>query len=149
MMQDREASIMGFEKTICLPAVTESMSKILEFAEQSLLAASISPKTINVFLVALDEMCSNVINYGFEDSPGEITVKLESVDSSSIKVSVLDNGTPFNPIEAKEPDITLTAEERPIGGLGILLVKKTMDEVAYEYKDGHNCLYMTKIVQEQ
>ena len=56
----------------------------------------------------------------------------------------MDNGRPYNPLETKDPDITLSAEEREIGGLGIFMVKKTMDQVTYEYMDGYNRLSLRK-----
>ena len=58
----------------------------------------------------------------------------------------MDHGTKFNPLEKEDPDVTLSAEEREIGGLGIFLVKNTMDEVSYEYKNGTNIFSMTKIL---
>ena len=63
-----------------------------------------------------------------------------------LTIKVIDKGVPFNPLEAPEPDITLTAEEREIGGLGIFLCKKMMDEVSYAYDDGCNILTMQKKV---
>ena len=73
------------------------------------------------------------------------TVRVETeADPTTAVITFIDSGTPFDPLQKADPDVTLDAEEREIGGLGIFLVKKSMDEITYEYKDGHNILRIRK-----
>ena len=97
--------------------------------------------------LSVEEVVENVVHYAYIDGAGslEVQVSLEN-DSPMLTIKVIDKGVPFNPLEAPEPDITLTAEEREIGGLGIFLCKKMMDEVSYAYDDGCNILTMQKKV---
>lgn len=74
-----------------------------------------------------------------------MTVRLDTQeDPRAVLITFIDNGVPYNPLEQEEPDITLAAEDRPIGGLGIFVVKKTMDDMSYDYKDGQNILRIKK-----
>ena len=91
--------------------------------------------------VAVEEIFVNIAHYAYGDSVGnaEIDIDVDN-DKKSIVVLFKDCGTPYNPLEHEDPDISLSAEEREIGGLGIYIVKKSMDEVSYQYKDGKNIL---------
>ena len=86
---------------------------------------------------------NNIASYAYQDEVGKAEIKVET-DSKSISITFLDSGIPYNPLEKDDPDITLSAEERGIGGYGIFLVKKIMDDVKYEYKDNKNVLSITK-----
>ena len=99
------------------------------------------------FDLALDEVLANVITHGFEDSAEhEIIVRLD-LESDSVRVAVEDEGVAFNPLNSPEPDLTLPLELRPIGGLGIHLVRNIMDELDYQRREGRNCLFMKKHVR--
>ena len=93
--------------------------------------------------VAVDEIISNVARYAYGDGVGNVTVNFAS-DEEGITLTVTDGGVPYNPLNKEDPDITLSAEERSIGGYGIFIVKKVMDDISYEYKDGKNILVMKK-----
>ena len=94
--------------------------------------------------LALDEVLANVILHGFQDSAEhEIIVRL-CLESGCVSVEVEDDGLRFNPLDAPEPDLTGPLEDRPIGGLGIYLVKNIMDELDYQRREGRNCLFMKK-----
>lgn len=96
--------------------------------------------------LSLEEVVANVISYGYsDDSEHKITVKLDQVDGSVV-IQVEDDGEAFNPLEQKPPDIEAPVEERPIGGLGIHLVRHYMDSLEYERRGGHNILLMKKSV---
>ena len=94
---------------------------------------------------AIDELYGNIASYAYGEENGEVTVIIEG-DSTpgAVSISFQDEGKPFNPLESREPDITLPARERKIGGLGIFMVKKSMDDVRYEYRDGKNILTIRK-----
>jgi anti-sigma regulatory factor (Ser/Thr protein kinase) len=95
--------------------------------------------------VAIDELFTNIATYAYGDSTGNVTVRLDTQeDPRAVLITFIDNGVPYNPLEQEEPDITLAAEDRPIGGLGIFVVKKTMDDMSYDYKDGQNILRIKK-----
>lgn len=93
--------------------------------------------------LALEEAVVNVMNYAYpgqEDMPVDITATL---DGSALSFVIDDHGIPFDPTQKEDPDVSMSAEDRPIGGLGILLVKQIMDSVSYERVDGHNLLTLT------
>ena len=95
--------------------------------------------------VAIDEIFGNIAYYAYGKGSGNATIQIKMEDNPpKITLIFIDQGTPYNPLENKDPDITLDIEDREIGGLGIFLVKKTMDELSYEYVDGQNILTMKK-----
>ncbi|MGX8680597.1 MAG: ATP-binding protein [bacterium] len=95
--------------------------------------------------IAIDELFSNIAKFAYHPEKGTVTVRVE-VDPAPLAVIItfIDHGKPFDPLQAEDPDITASVEERRIGGLGVFLVKKTMDDVAYEYKNGSNILRIKK-----
>ena len=95
--------------------------------------------------VAIEEVFVNIVRYAYPEGEGEAAIEVETTDSPrAVKITFEDEGVPFNPLEHEDPDIMLSADDRPAGGLGILMVKKSMDDVSYEYKDGKNRLTITK-----
>ena len=93
-------------------------------------------------MVAVDEISTNIVSYS--GSP-DMTVRYELADNPGVvRITFIDSGKPWNPLKHDDPDITLGAEEREIGGLGILMVKKLMDDVSYEFRDGRNILSFRK-----
>ena len=95
--------------------------------------------------VALEEIFINVAHYAYPNPPGELELGLDFKDGV-VSMQFIDSGTPFDPLAKPDPDVTLGAEERGIGGLGIFMVKKSMDDVTYEFKDGKNILTLLKKV---
>ena len=97
--------------------------------------------------LSIEEAVENVVRYAYEGGIGwlEVGTSLDH-DSLVLTVELRDAGVPFNPLEAPDPDVTLSANEREIGGLGIYLCKKMMDDIRYRYEDGNNVLTMTKRV---
>ena len=95
--------------------------------------------------VAIDELLSNICYYAYGDGVGKAYVTVETMpDKRGISITLEDEGEPFNPLSHEDPDVTLGLDERGIGGLGIMLVKRTMDDVHYEYKNGRNRLTFVK-----
>ena len=95
--------------------------------------------------VAIDEVFSNISFYAYEGNVGDVVVEIAPLSGNvGVKLRLTDSGIPYNPLLKEDPDITLSAEERPIGGLGIFIVKKTMDTVEYFRENDHNILVMTK-----
>lgn len=133
------------KKLLLKNATIEDIRQITEFIEKNAEDAGCSMASISALDVAADEIVSNIINYAYPDSPGEVEILLEA-DSSArqIVMSFIDSGAEYNPLLKQDPDVTLSAEARSIGGLGIFVVKKTMDDVKYERKNGKNILTITK-----
>lgn len=131
-------------KEITLPATVSNIAKVTEFVVTQLEEINCPPKTQIQIDVAIDELFGNIANYAYGDATGEATVRVESPTSSSIEITFIDSGVAYNPLEKQDPDTTLSAEERQIGGLGIFIVKKTMDEMKYKYEDGKNILTIKK-----
>jgi anti-sigma regulatory factor (Ser/Thr protein kinase) len=95
--------------------------------------------------IAIEEVYSNIANYAYEGDDGMAIIRCE-VSGSPLQAAIqfLDNGKPYNPLITEDPDITLAAEERPIGGLGIFMVKQSMDSVEYSYENSMNILTIKK-----
>ena len=95
--------------------------------------------------IAIDELFGNIAHYAYTPDVGDATVRVEVTgEPLAVIITFIDGGVPYDPLKAADPDITLSAEERQIGGLGIYMVKKSMDEITYEYKDGKNILSIKK-----
>lgn len=136
---------MGERCVITVPAAAESIDKITEFINAELEKLDCPKKTQKQIDIAADEIFSNIAHYAYESKDGSAEIRLEKSDNpKAVTLTFTDSGIPYNPLEKPDPDVTLSADEREIGGLGIYIVKKTMDEVKYERKDGKNILSVTK-----
>lgn len=119
------------------------MEEATSFFEECLTEADAPMKTVIQVNVAVDEVLSNIIRYSGATS---VTLGCSLVDGKAV-LCFSDDGRFYDPTAKPDPDITLSAEERDIGGLGIFMVKKTMDSVTYEYKDGRNVLTLVKRIE--
>lgn len=126
--------------TVSMAASYENTGKITEFAEKFLTEEDCAPKLVHQMIIALDEIYSNIVKYS-RASDIELTC---SVAEDMIYLTFSDNGIPYNPIEANEPDITLPMQERPIGGLGLHMVRKMMDYIDYKHEDDRNVFTIGK-----
>ena len=118
------------------------MPPVAEFVEKHLLACGAPDGIRAEVLVAVDEISTNIVSYS--GSP-DMTVRYELAENPGVvRITFLDSGKPWNPLKHSDPDITLAAEDRAVGGLGILMVKKLMDDVSYEFRDGQNILSFRK-----
>ena len=127
------------------PAKVEALSDVLGFVDQTLESCECPMKIQTAVCVAIEEVFVNVARYAYSGGEGEVTLGI-GFDSLSREISFImtDKGTPFDPLKKPDPDITLSADEREIGGLGIFIAKKTMDSIAYAYENGKNVLKMIK-----
>lgn len=127
------------------PAKTEALSDILGFTEETLEKYGCPMKFQMAVCVAIEEVFVNVAKYAYSGGDGDVTLSISfDRDSSTITFRMTDSGVPFDPLQNPDPDITLSADEREIGGLGIFITKKTMDTVSYAYENGQNILTMIK-----
>lgn len=135
-------------KELTIKAAIENIEKVTNFVNTELEALDCPYKAEMQIDLAIDELFGNIANYAYNPETGDATVRLEvEEDPLSVIITFSDNGKPFNPLEAKEPDTTLSAEERQIGGLGIFIVKKYMDMIDYDYRDGQNILRIKKALR--
>ncbi|MDO4731227.1 MAG: ATP-binding protein [Clostridia bacterium] len=132
-------------KKMIFDAKLENISKVLDFVRNELVKINCPKKPIMQIEIAIDEIFSNIARYAYCPDIGKATVCIEvKEDPAAIVLYFIDNGVFYDPLEKKDPDITLSADERAIGGLGIFMVKNMMDEISYEYKDGQNILKIKK-----
>ena len=132
-------------KELRVGAEIKNVRTVTEFIDKLLEEHNCNLKAQMQIDIAIDELFSNISRYAYVPDTGTVDVKVEMTENpKKVKITFADSGTPYNPLETPEPDITLSAEDREIGGLGIYMVKKTMDDMIYEYKDGQNILSIVK-----
>lgn len=129
-------------KELVVDAKIENLEQVLDFVNLELEAAGCPMKTQVQMDITVEEIFVNIAHYAYQGGVGKAVVRIHVHDT--VDIIFMDQGVPYNPLEKEDPDITLSAEDRPIGGLGIYMVKKSMDDVSYEYKDGQNILRIQK-----
>lgn len=122
----------------------DDILKITEFLEQTMETMEASLKLTNKVQISADEIFSNIVRYS---NASEVKLSLEKTDAG-LEVEFSDNGDAFDPTVRKDPDVTLSAEQREIGGLGIFMVRKMTSDLRYEYKDGWNVLTLIFGIEE-
>ena len=126
---------------ITVAADLDSLNDVLAFVDGEMERAGCSMKLMTQVDMAVEEIFVNIARYAYHPEAGEASVRCEAGgDPFQIVVGFADRGRPFNPLDREDPDVTLDAEARQLGGLGILMAKKLMDEIQYEYRDGKNIL---------
>ncbi len=132
-------------KELTIDAKVENISVVTDFVNAELEALGCPMRAQMQIDVAIDELFGNISHYAYEPDVGQATVRVEVVEEPlAVVVTFIDGGVPYDPLAKADPDVSLSAEERATGGLGIFLVKKTMDDISYEYKDGKNILKIKK-----
>ena len=128
-----------------LEAVADNLGKVLDFVGARLESADCPMKSKMQLDLAVEEIFVNIANYAYAPEIGKATVRVEvSGDPITVSITFIDRGVPYDPLKKADPDVTLSAAERGIGGLGIFLTKKMMDDISYEYKNGQNILTLKK-----
>ena len=136
-------------KELTVNAQIENLERITEFVNEQL-AFYQCPKNAQIQIdIVIDELFGNIAHYAYKPDEGPATVRVEVVKNPlSVVLTFIDNGIPYNPLEKSDPDTSLSADEREIGGLGLYMVKKTMDEIVYEHKNGQNILKVKKNLEK-
>lgn len=130
---------------LTIAATVENIETVTNFVNGHLETLECPMKAQMQINIAIDELFGNIAHYAYHPEVGEATVRVEVIqDPLSVVITFIDNGIPYDPLTAADPDTTLSAEERSIGGLGIYMVKKSMDEIAYRYENGSNILSIRK-----
>ncbi len=128
---------------LTLPARIEHLDTLMGFLSAALYSGDLSQSKWSHISLAAEEIFVNIASYAYPGGDGEVTV-LAGGDAEQIIIEFRDEGIPFDPVSVTSPDLSLPAISREIGGLGIHLVKKTMDGISYEYRDGRNILTIRK-----
>ena len=127
------------------PAKTEALSDILGFVEETLEGYGCPMKVQMSLCVAIEEVFVNIAHYAYAGGDGQVKLGIGfDASDSTLTFRMTDKGIPFDPLKKPDPDITLSAEDREIGGLGIFITRKMMDSVTYAYENGENILTMIK-----
>ena len=135
--------------TITVPAKVEELDTVLDFLKHQLTDVNCSAEILMQVSIAAEEIFVNIAHYAYEPDSGESTIRCQvDKEKEPIQVTIefLDSGIPYDPLSRMDPDVTLSAEARDIGGLGIFMVKEMMDNVSYDYRDGKNILTLQKNV---
>ena len=132
-------------KELTIAATVENIETVTDFVNEQLEEMECPMKAQMQINIAIDELFGNIAHYAYHPEVGEATVRVEVVEEPlSVVVTFIDGGVPYDPLSAADPDTTLSAEERAIGGLGVFMVKKSMDEITYRYENGSNILSIRK-----
>ncbi len=128
-----------------IEATVDNLPKVVDFIGQHLEEAECSMKDQMQIELAVEEVFVNIANYAYTPGKGHAIVRVEVTEEPiCVTITFIDEGNPYDPLAREDPDVTLSAEDRQIGGLGIFMVKKSVDDVNYEYKDGQNILTLKK-----
>ena len=133
-------------REITVDATLDHVKTVTDFVNIKLDALGCSERVRVQVDVAIDELFSNIARYAYKPDTGPATVRVEVADDPlSVVITFIDQGVPYDPLAAEFVDTTaLPAKDRPIGGLGLFLVKNTMDDISYSYRDGQNILTIRK-----
>jgi len=132
-------------KQLDVTAVKENLPKVIGFVTGMLEEAGCGIMLITQIEVAVEEIFANIVNYAYSPEVGNATITAGfAEDPHTLIISFADRGKPYDPLSAPEPDKSIPLKQRKKGGMGIFMVKRTMDEMAYEYKDGQNILTIKK-----
>ncbi len=132
-------------KELKIDALVENLDDVLLFIDTELEGMDCPMKAQMQIDVAVEELFVNVASYAYAPGTGDVTITIEGLsDPKRVSITLIDEGMEYDPLKKEDPDITLSAEERQIGGLGIYMVKKSMDEMRYQRKDGKNILEIVK-----
>lgn len=129
-----------------IEAKVEALPEVIEFATGTLTDDCPMRERMHIELVT-EEIFVNIASYAYSEPGGFVTIRRSGGEGSEgLTLTFIDGGVPYDPLQRPDPDLTLTAEERPIGGLGVFLVKKIVDEAHYKYEDGKNILTVRKVI---
>jgi len=132
-------------RELTIAATVENIGVVTDFVDEQLEALDCPIKAQMQINIAIDELFGNIAHYAYHPKTGDATVRVEVIQEPlSVVITFIDQGVPFDPLKNEDPDTGLSAEERDVGGLGIFMVKKSMDEISYVYRDGKNILSIRK-----
>ena len=132
-------------KTLTVPAERNELDTVQGFVDEALDQVPCTPETRLQLQIAVEELFVNIASYAYAPNIGEAVIGCHvEQEPPSVTIQFRDWGKPFDPLAREDADITLSAEDRKIGGLGIYMVKNSMDDVRYQYENGQNVLTIRK-----
>lgn len=135
-----------YEIEKCFQADKHELPHVQEFVQDTLQKYGCSVKVIMQINLVVEELFVNIAYYAYPNGVGTCRVSVDYDGEKKVMITLEDHGIPFNPLEKEDPDITLPADKREIGGLGIFMIKQIMDQVEYQYEEQKNRLKLTKIL---
>lgn len=133
------------QEELILDARIDNLERVLSFVDEYLEQMDCPLKKQMQIDVSVEEIFVNVASYAYSPKIGPVTVRLVMQQNPrEVSITFIDRGIPYNPLKKPDPDLTLPVETRKIGGLGIYMVKKSVDDISYEYRDGQNILTIKK-----
>ena len=138
------------EEELTLEATMINMDRVLAFVDERLESYDCPPRVQLPIDVAVEELYTNIASYAYKPEIGPATIRVEVHDDPvTVIITFVDHGVPYDPLAKEDPDLDATIEERRVGGLGIFMVKNSMDDINYEYRDGSNILTIRKQLWEE
>ena len=133
------------KRELTLPATVDNMDAVTDFVNEYLDEIGCPAKVQMKMAIVVDEIFSNIAHYAYGAAEGDATVSVDyEEETGSVILSFADSGKQYDPLANEDPDVTLSADDRQIGGMGIFMVKKMMDGITYDYVEGQNVLTMWK-----
>ena len=133
--------VVKTKRSLELDAQRSLLEPLLDVFTRDLKDGGCPEDKIELIRICAEEIFINIASYAYPEKDGAVQIE-EEVDEGIIRIMFADEGLPYNPLEKEDPDITASAQDREVGGLGIFMVKQMADEIRYEYKENRNCLYM-------
>jgi anti-sigma regulatory factor (Ser/Thr protein kinase) len=130
--------------TIEVPGTRDSIALASAQAEEWLQSHHPSAQALNLLLIAIEELVINCVDYGYDDDKTHTIRLVLAIDGENLIITVIDDGHPFDPLSALPPDLSLPVQARPVGGLGIHLLRQLSDQITYQRRDRFNELTITK-----
>ena len=131
-----------------IEASIENLNEVISFVDSRLKLVDCLAKHKMQLDLAVEEIFINIANYAYYPGKGQAAVRVEVYDNPvTVTITFIDSGIPYDPLKKADPDVTLSANEREIGGLGIFMTKKVIDDISYDYKDGQNILTLKKVMK--
>jgi len=127
---------------IKLPAVLENLTQFIESVSDCARAQGFGQKRLSQIEVAMDEALVNIVHYSYPDKSGDAEVVCSIDDKNRFIIEIMDWGLPFNVLSLDEPDLISDISERKVGGVGVFIIRKLMDDVKYRYEDNKNILVL-------
>ena len=143
-LAEKQSGGVKLQRSVTLANDVQDVPQLAAFVDEVCEAVSLDSVLTMQMNLAMEEAVVNVMNYAYpKGTKGDVCIEAKA-ENGELQFVIVDSGTPFDPTAKEDVDTTLSAEERPIGGLGIFLVRQIMDAVSYEYKDGKNMLTLRK-----
>ena len=134
-------------KELRIEASLKNLNEVLRFVDQELEGADCPMKFMMQIDLAVEEIFVNIASYAYAPGKGDAEIRLEIAGKPRcVEICFIDSGIPYDPLKKEDPDVTLSAAEREIGGLGIYMAKKSVDDISYEYREGKNILTLKKYI---